>query len=193
MYNFHMPNYRRAYVPGGTFFFTVVTARRARFLCEPSARQLLRSCLRQARQRRSFTIEAAVLLPDHLHMIWTLPNGDTDFSTRWADIKGNFTRHWLRLGGREQDITKSQAGERRRGVWQRRFMEHCIRDEDDLIAHVEYIHYNPVKHGLVARPCDWPWSSFHRYVKVGVYAHDWGCVEPKIAPRLVRVERDLLE
>ena len=161
-------------MPGGTFFFTVVTAGRARFLCDPLPRSLLGDCIRRARERRPFHVQAIVLMPDHLHTIWTLPIDDADFSTRWADIKGNFTRRWLHDGGREQATTPDQQRQGRRGVWPSRFMEHMIRDDDDFIAHVEYIHYNPVKHGIVSRACDWRWSSFHRYVKAGHYDLNWG-------------------
>jgi len=168
-----MSEYRRVYVPGGTYFFTVVTEGRARLFASDRARQLLGSVMRQCFQRRPVEIAALVLLPDHLHTLWTLPPGDQEYSLRWRWIKREFTRHWLALGGREQNRAKSRVRERRRGVWQRRFWEHTIRDEADLEAHFDYIHYNPVKHRLVTRPRDWPWSSFHRWVNNGHYDIDW--------------------
>src|SRR5262245_33093340 len=118
---------------------------------------------------------AIVLLWDHLHCLWSLPPQDQDFSGRWQDIKQRFTAAWLENGGTEATVTSSQARRGHRGVWQRRFWEHLIRNEEDLEAHCDYIHYNPVKHGYVTRPRDWPWSSFHRFVRDGVYPLDWGC------------------
>ncbi|HWE36841.1 MAG TPA: transposase [Isosphaeraceae bacterium] len=146
-----MPDYRRNWVPGGTFFFTVVTAGRAPIFRDVKAVTLLGSCLRHERRERRFRIEAIVVLPDHFHTIWSLPEGDSDFATRWAAIKGRFTRQWLASGMPEQPVHPGQGREQRRGVWQPRFMEHTIRDEDDFIHHIEYIHFNPVKHGHV--PC----------------------------------------
>jgi len=108
--------------------------------------------------------------------MWTLPQGDLDYSTRWAAIKANFTRRWLTAGGLEVGVTQSQMRKRERGVWQPRFMEHTIRDEEDLGNHIDYIHWNPVKHGYVTRPIDWPWSSLHRFVRDGILPADWGCV-----------------
>jgi putative transposase len=168
-----MSDYRRAYVPGGTFFFTLVSQRRAALFSKAIARRLLGSVMRRCFLRRPTRVMAIVLLPDHLHTIWTLPEGDADFSTRWAWIKKEFTKSWLALGGREEQQRESQRRERRRGVWQRRFWEHTIRDESDLEAHFDYIHYNPVKHGLAKSPRQWPWSSFHRWAAAGVYLADW--------------------
>lgn len=178
-----MPNYRRRFLPGGTYFFTLVTEHRSQFLCQPNARRLLRQAFRKCRQLRPFCIEAIVLLPDHLHTIWTLPHGDDDFATRWSHIKGSFTHAWLKHGGREESVNASRTHHRRRGVWQRRYWEHALRDEADYERHVEYIHYNPVKHGLVKCPSDWPYSSFHRYVSLGQYTMDWCC--PKKNPPTV--------
>ena len=170
-----MPNYRRARIPGGTFFFTVVTEKRARFLCDTSARVCLRKALRECRERWPFGIEALVLLPDHLHTIWSLPMHDCDFSRRWAFLKKEFTKLWLERGGIEQARSQSRERNRRRGVWQRRFWEHAIRDDGDLARHLDYIHYNPVKHGVATCPHAWSYSTFHRWVRVGVYAADWAC------------------
>lgn len=109
------------------------------------------------------------MLPEHLHCIWTLPDGDTDFSTRWNLIKGYFSRQ-IPAG---ENVSKSRTDKRERGIWQRRFWEHCLRDQDDFNRHIDYIHWNPVKHGWVQRVRDWPHSSFHRYVQAGIYPLDW--------------------
>jgi len=170
-----MPDCRRAYIPGGTYFFTVVTERRARILCGSLARSLLRRAFRDCRLRWPFVIQAIVLLPDHLHAIWTLPPDDSDYSARWGFIKKEFSKGWLAAGGSERPRSDSRFRNRRRGIWQRRFWEHVIRNEDDFIAYVEHIHYNPVRHGLVQCPHDWPYSSFHRYVRLNLYPADWGC------------------
>jgi putative transposase len=119
-------------------------------------------------------VTAIVLLPEHLHCIWALPSGDSDYSSRWRWIKAEFTRAWLALGGREVCCAPAAQRERRRGIWQRRFWEHTIRDEADLERHADDIHYNPVKHKHVQNPRDWPWSSFHRWVKLGQYPSNWG-------------------
>jgi putative transposase len=170
-----MPNYRRAHVPGGTYFFTVKTERNAPLFRDERAAALLGSILRQASEHWPFVTKAIVLLPDHLHVIWCLPPGDDRYSTRWAWIKKEFTKQFLALGGTEQAISDSKRRHRRRGVWQRKFWEHTIEDEDDFQAHFDYIHWNPVKHGYVQCPSDWPHSSFHRWVAAGVYEQDWGC------------------
>jgi putative transposase len=171
-----MPNYRRALVPGGTFFFTVVSFDRTPFLCSDLARPLLRAAIAECRERWPFRIEAFVLLPDHLHAIWTLPTYDADYSRRWAWIKKTFTQRWREAGGAEQPISDAKHHDRRGGVWQPRFWEHTSRDVDDLKNHVEYIHYNPVKHGYVQCPHAWPYLSFHRWVAEGRYPADWQCV-----------------
>jgi putative transposase len=169
-----MPNYRRCYVPGGTYFFTLVTCDRVRIFDSSTARQLLGDKLRACQVRWPFQIPAIVLLPDHLHAIWSLPEGDKEYSLRWAWIKKEFTKAWLAAGGTEQLVSASKQARRNRGVWQVRFWEHTVRDEDDFERHFDYTHYNPVKHGLVRSPCDWPYSSFHRWVKAGVYPANWG-------------------
>jgi putative transposase len=173
-----MPNYRRWYEPGGTYHFTVVMHQRQPLFWAPEAQRLLGVALRSERRRRPFTTVAMVLLPEHLHCIWTLPRGDADFSTRWQIVKGEFTESWLASGGGEVRPSASRLAKGERGVWQRRFWEHCVRDEDDLERCCHYIHYNPVKHGHVARPRDWPMSSFHRFVRAGDYEPDWGRTEP---------------
>lgn len=171
-----MSHYRRCYVPGGSYFFTVVTERRARILGNDLARDLLRLAFRDCLQRwPPFRVDAMVMLGDHLHAIWTLAPGDADYSKRWGAIKKHFTQSWLELGGPEKSRSASRARRRRRGVWQRAFWEHTLRDERDYARHFDYIHYNPVKHGLVSCPNHWPYSTFHRWVKRGVYDEHWGC------------------
>ncbi|MEX2113525.1 MAG: transposase [Pirellulales bacterium] len=168
-----MSEYRRYFVAGGTYFFTAVTDRRAPLFADASARRLLGSVLRRCILRQPMKVLAIVLLPDHLHCLWTLPSTDSDYSARWRWLKGEFSKHWLALGGIEQPLANSRKRERRRGIWQRRFWEHTIRDETDLEQHADYIHYNPVRHGLVTRPIDWPWSSFHRWVRLEHYQPNW--------------------
>lgn len=170
-----MPNYRRAYVPGGTFFFTVKTESNAPIFYDEKYVKLLGNLFREAKLQWTFETNAIVLLPDHLHAIWTLPPGDSDYSTRWAWIKKEFTKAYLDSGGEEQVISHSRKANRRRGVWQRRFWEHAIEDEDDFESHFDYVHWNPVKHGYVECPKYWPHSSFHRWVEKGVYEKSWGC------------------
>ena len=164
--------YRRFKIEGATYFFTAVTENRRKFLCEPENVELLRNAFRYVMQRHCFKIEAFILLPDHFHCIWSLPEEDNKFSTRWRLIKGYFSRYCDPKYHGEVSLSKQKKQEK--GIWQRRFWEHCIRDEDDFRNHVEYIHYNPVKHGLVRSPKDWEYSSFHRYVRDGIYEIDWG-------------------
>ena len=166
-----MPDYRRWFIPGGTYVFTVVSADRSPFLCEPAARDCLRLAIHKCRRRWPFTNVAFVLLPDHLHALWSLPDGDANYSRRWAWIKREFSRTWL------ASAAVHQAGhlwQRRRTVWQPRFWEHTIRDEQDFNNHLDYIHFNPVKHGHTNDPSEWPHSSLHRFIKLGWYAADWG-------------------
>ncbi|WP_133512989.1 REP-associated tyrosine transposase [Candidatus Thiosymbion oneisti] len=172
-----MTSWRRVYQPGGTVFFTLVTEGRAPILTTSDGRRILRSVMSACRERWPFKIPATVLLPDHLHTIWTLPDGDSDYSTRWAWLKKEFTKAWLESGGTEQVISLSRRSNRRRGVLQRRFWEHTIRDERDFQRHLNYIHYNPVRHGYADCAVKWPWSSFHRYLRNGMYTAEWGCTE----------------
>ena len=173
-----MPNYRRWYVPGGTYFFTLVTFQRQPFLTEEVSRALLRQAIEKEVAKRPFEIVAWVLLPDHLHAVWTLPPTDADYSLRWQKIKEEFTKSHLAAGGREGVRNRSRRTKRERAVWQRRFWEHTVEDEDDLERCVDYVHWNPVKHGLVTRVRDWPWSTFHRFVTAGHYGLDWGRTDP---------------
>jgi len=164
-----MPNYRRAIVPGGCFFFTVnLLERRKTLLVDHIA--MLREAIVTTRRSHPFAIDAFVVLPDHVHAVWTLPPGDRDFSLRWRLIKSRFATA-LPKQERRSDV-RIARGER--GIWQRRFWEHLIRDESDYARHVEYCYINPVKHRLVARVCDWPHSSFHRDVRAGLFPADWG-------------------
>jgi putative transposase len=123
-------------------------------------------------------VVAIALLPDHTHTVWSLPAGDSDYPFRWAQIKEEFTRSFLALGGEEAQVNTSRLRHRERGIWQRRYWEHTCQDEIDLKRCVDYIHWNPVKHGLVKRARDYPWSSFHRFVKEGEYDMDWGRLDP---------------
>ncbi len=170
-----MPDFRRYFVAGGTYFFTLVTAERRPIFHEESARVILGNAIRDQQKERPFKLVAIVLLPEHMHAIWSLPSGDHRYDDRWKAIKARFTSEWLASGGTEVDIAPGYKKQRRRGVWQPRFMEHTIRDENDLHHRADYIHWNPVKHGHVKCACDWPWSSFHRLVKTGDYDRNWGC------------------
>jgi putative transposase len=170
-----MPYYRRAHIPGGTFFFTLVTENRAPILCDDLARTVLHSAIADCAQLRPFVVNAIVLMPDHLHMLVTLPEDDADFSTRLAFVKARFTHDFLACGGTEQLRSASRLAKRRRGVWQRWFWEHAIRDTADLNNHLDYIHFNPVKHGLASCPHAWPYSSFSRHVRQNSYDSDWQC------------------
>lgn len=165
-----MTEYRRACRPGGTWFFTATLAERAGSNLLVDRVDDLREAFRYVRKRYPFALDAVVVLPDHLHCIWTLPPGDTDFATRWSLLKGHFSRS-IEKG---EPLSESRSKRRERGVWQRRFWEHLIRDEEDLARHVDYIHWNPVKHGWVRRVADWPYSSFHDFAARGVYTPDWG-------------------
>ncbi len=163
-----MTNYRRNYMAGGTYFFTVNLAERScSFLIDHV--EALRAAFRYTQARYPFTIDAIVILPDHLHAMWTLPSGDVDYPLRWRLIKTVFSRALPK----SERISHSRQRHAERGIWQRRYWEHTIKDENDFSRHADYIHINPVKHGYVERVVDWPYSSFHRYVKEGVLAENW--------------------
>jgi putative transposase len=168
-------DYRRNYVPGGTYFFTLVTFQRSLLFKNVTAYDLFKQVVAEVKTERPFDIVAAVVLYDHLHMIWTLPDNDADYSSRWSKIKGQFTRRWLESGGAKCEVSVGKQRDARRGIWQPKFSEHTMRDEADLINHIEYIHYNPVRHGYVPCPKDWRWSSFHAFVKRGDYDENWCC------------------
>jgi len=169
-----MPQYRRAEIPGGTFFFTVVTYHRKPILASDAARSLLRAAWLDVQNRFPFKTEAVCLLPNHIHCIWRLPEGDPNYSLRWKEIKRLFTKGYLEQVGPGEPRNSSRIKKGEAAIWQRRFWEHTIRDERDLNQHLDYIHYNPVKHGLVKNVADWPWSSFHRYVAMAYYELGWG-------------------
>jgi putative transposase len=160
--------YRRATIKGGTYFFTVTLADRSSDLLTRQI-DLLRHVYRNVQSSQPFETMAICVLPDHLHAIWTLPDDDADFAIRWNRIKGNFSRSTTIQPQR----SASKRARREKGIWQRRYWEHAIRDEHDLARHIDYIHFNPVKHGLVTRVVDWPHSSFHRYVERGDLPSDW--------------------
>jgi len=212
-----MPDYRRAAIPGGTYFFTLVTNRRQQILCNENIRTALHDAIATTRAKSPFTIDAMVLMPDHLHAIWTLPENDHAYSVRWSMIKRLVTQavgapgtpygfsreevagaHGAPYGGSQlegrvrrahQDHSNRIRGvdggcsppasasrlKRREGlIWQRRFWEHRVRDQADLNRCIDYLHWNPVKHGYVSRVADWPFSTFHRFVRNGIYPEDWG-------------------
>ncbi len=163
-----MPNYRRNRIPGGTYFFTVnLLERKSHLLVEHIDE--LRMAVRTTRQKHSFHVDAWVVLPDHLHCIWTLPVGDDDYSTRWRAIKKAFTKAIPMTEYR----SKARIKRNERGIWQRRFWEHTIWNDEDYAAHMGYIHFNPVKHGWVKTVKEWPFSTFHDLVKKDIYPIDW--------------------
>jgi len=164
-----MRTYTRAFAPGGTFFFTVNLTDRSKTLFTDHIDEL-RESIRRVRDAHPFHIDAMVVLPEHIHVIWTLPLGDTDYPTRWALIKSGFSRKLPRT----EYISTSRNKKGERGIWQRRYWEHQIRDDDDFARHVDYIHYNPVKHGHVKSPCDWVHSSIHRFIQEGILPPNWG-------------------
>ena len=172
-----MTQYRRARIPGGTYFFTQALAdRQSQLLVEHI--EHLRNCIRTVRTQHPFVIDAMVVLPDHLHCLRTLPEQDADFSTRWSLIKSSFSRG-IKTGERR---SVSRVKRQERGIWQRRFWEHVIRDEADFATHVDYIHFNPVKHGLTEHAVAWPHSSLHRFIRDGRCDAAWSA--PDLVTRL---------
>ena len=173
-----MPEYRRNLVAGGTYFFTLNLHDRSQtLLVEHIA--VLRTAVRRVHTARPFQIDAWVVLPDHLHALWTLPADDADYRYRWQAIKMAFSKA-LPKGER---LSASRQTRSERGIWQRRYWEHTIRDDRDFAIHMDYIHFNPVKHGLVEAPSDWPFSSFHRAVEVGTYPPNWSGTDADETPR----------
>jgi putative transposase len=165
--------YRRVSITGATYFFTLVTERRRQLFREPEAVALFLEAVEKVRTRHSFALDAFVVLPDHLHALWTMPEGDANFSTRWRLIKEAFTRAYMKTHqapGRNE--SRRLKGEQ--AIWQRRFWEHCVRDDADFARHLDYIHLNPVHHGLTTAPRDWPHSSFRIWVEREVYDETWG-------------------
>jgi putative transposase len=163
-----MPDYRRNRVPGGTYFFTVnLLERRSKLLA--TYIDVLRAAIKNTQKTKPFHIDAWVVLPDHMHCVWTLPTGDDDFPARWKAIKTAFSKaiHKTEYRSSVRELNNE------RGIWQRRYWEHTIRNEKDYAAHVDYCHINPVKHGLVKQVSDWPYSTFHKLVEQGVYPENW--------------------
>lgn len=179
-----MPNYRRNRVPGGAYFFTVnLLDRHSNMLVSEIG--ALRDAVRQARLMRPFHIDACVVLPDHLHCLWTLPPGDADFPSRWRMIKALFSRRVAH----PEDRRRSLDRKREAGVWQRRYWEHTIRDDADYAAHMDYIHFNPVKHGVAQHPSAWPFSTFRRCVARGIYPDDWWAADTGLAEAGERLDQ----
>lgn len=169
-----MPNYIRPETDLSAFFFTVVTFERKPILTHPTVRLSLHSAVQQIRARYPFRIAAWVLLPEHMHCIWDLPSHDLNYARRWSLIKAHVSKN-SQIRDVKSKVTKvSRILRHESSIWQRRFWEHAIRDENDFRRHLDYIHYNPVKHKLVQNVVDWPFSSFHRYVRSGIYDSDWG-------------------
>lgn len=170
-----MPRYRQARLAGGSYFFTVVARNRQPLLCRPRVRRALRQGIERARALYPFTIDAWVLLPDHLHCIWTLPQGDCDYPRRWAMIKRYTVKSLREAGVGETRVADMATAPVVNGtIWQRRYWEHCVRGDDDYRRCLDYLHYNPVKHGYAQRAVDWPYSTFQRWVRAGIYPPDWG-------------------
>ncbi len=168
--------YRRSYQPGGCYFFTVVTHQRQPILTIDHNIDRLRAAFQREQEKCPFNIDAIVILPDHLHTVWTLPEGDCNYSGRWNQIKRYFSIGSI---GTRPLNSRSRYQKREKAVWQRRFWEHAIRDEQDWRKHIDYIHFNPVKHGYVQCARAWPYSSFGRCVRRGWYSENWGLVEPE--------------
>jgi putative transposase len=167
--------YRRANNAGATYFFTLTLADRNSLLLIENINHL-RDVIRNVRNSHPFEIIAMVVLPDHLHTIWQLPEGDANFPMRWSLIKAGFSR----AIPKSEIIKHSRVKKRERGIWQRRYWEHLIRDDADLEKHVAYIHFNPVKHGYANKASDWPHSSIHRYIKNGWCDVDWGYLDEDV-------------
>jgi putative transposase len=169
--------YRRAVLAGGDFFFTLNLANRQSDLLVRHV-DSLRDVMRRVKAAHPFTIMAVVVLPDHLHALWRLPPDDAGYPLRWSLIKAGFSG----LIPKEERLSASRVAKRERGIWQRRYWEHRIRDERDFARHVDYIHYNPVKHGWVRSPREWPHSSVHRYIARGELPRNWGMAPKEALP-----------
>ena len=164
--------YHRYFQNGGTYFFTLVTFRRKKIFLEDSACELFMHALDHVQSNHPFHVIAYCLCPDHIHMIWSLPENDNNYPLRWRLVKSNFSRKYKQEDKESIPVSRKHKGECT--VWQRRYWEHFIRDENDLVKHIEYIHFNPVKHALVDAPVRWRYSSFYDYVDQGLYQKDWG-------------------
>ena len=169
-----MPNYRRVRIYGGTYFFTLTTFKRREIFLKSDARTIFLEAIKHVMEFHPFSNEAYCILPDHIHLLWRMPEDDADYSLRISEIKKRFSMSFQAKYPYIVIRDESQLKRKESGVWQRRFWEHYIRDENDLRNHIDYIHYNPVKHGLVRQVKDWPSSSFFDYVRLGHYEVDWG-------------------
>jgi len=173
-------HYRRLYIPGATYFFTLVAYNRQKIFSNSENIQLLKKSIITVKNKHPFTIDAIVVLPEHMHFLLTLPDEDQDFSTRIRLVKSEFSRKcttnvgWVKNELCSFEPNKSRLLKQEKHIWQRRFWEHLIRNEKDFESHMNYIHYNPVKHGLAASPKDWQYSSFHHCVTKGFYNISWG-------------------
>lgn len=173
-----MPDYRRAWHAGGTYFFTVNLLQRQQNDLLVRRIDVLRDVVKIIRKSHPFRIHGWVVLPDHLHCVLELPPDDVDFALRWRLIKMGFSKALPKV----ERLSSVRAKRGERGIWQRRYWEHLIRDEADYRAHMDYVHINPVKHGLVGRVADWPYSTFHRLEEEGVYPTDWaGGIEASLS------------
>jgi putative transposase len=168
-----MPEYRRSQINGGSFFFTVVTYNRIPLFNNPNCRKILHAAWEDTRNRFPFKTIAICLLPDHLHCIWQLPENNTNYSIRWKEIKRLFTKQYLKEIGPGEQRNESRQKRQEAAIWQRRFWEHTIEDDEDFERHLDYIHYNPIKHGYVKKTSDWKWSTFHKFVNEGIYDIGW--------------------
>ncbi len=168
-----MPDYRRSLIEGGTYFFTVVMYGRLPILTTTPAREILHKAWIEVKERFNFETVAVCLLPDHLHCIWKLPEGDSNYPVRWKEIKRRFTIAYLKEVGPGEVRNASRQKKHEAAIWQRRYWEHTLFEQVDFEEHLDYIHYNPIKHGFVTQAIDWPYSSFSRFVKEGMYEPDW--------------------
>ncbi len=183
-----MRTYKRFKVEGASYFFTVVTHERRRLSEDPDAVALLTWVIADVQRRHPFEVEAHVILPDHLHVLWQLPDGDADYPKRWRLIKEGFTKKWVKRHG-PTNPNPSRRAKGEQSIWQRRYWEHMIRDDRDFDAHLDYIHHNPVRHGLVRAPRDWPFSSFQAWIERGAYEPHWGTDEmPPLPSWAMRAE-----
>jgi putative transposase len=169
-----MPDYRRVKLKGATYFFTLVVYQRQHIFSSPKPISLLTESIDRIKTYHPFNIEAYCILPDHIHFIWSLAEDDNNYSMRIAQIKRRFSKQFAEIFDLPKDISESRQKRKELTIWQRRFWEHWIRDENDLNRHIDYIHYNPVKHGLVSSVQDWKYSSFHEFVEMGYYNLEWG-------------------
>jgi putative transposase len=179
-----MSEYRRLYLPGSTIFLTIVTYNRQPIFANSENIILLRKALAKTRSEKPFEITAAAILPDHLHFLWTLHPDYYNYSYLVSRLKVLFTRSLKDKKYQSENISHSRIKHRESDVWQRRFWEHTVKDESEFENFLNYIHYNPVKHGLVSCPHFWQYSSFQTWVNKGIYQHDWACIchdkKPKI-------------